>query len=192
MRARASNRESALSLAVRILEQEGVDRLSLNRLSEDMGVTIRTIYYHFENRGTLLKCVAVEGARQLINSLDLTLSWPPGGARLDSAASAYLDFVRLRPRLYWLLCGNRGLLDDPAVRMAEAAAFDALRSALASSEVFEAGQVDSLASAIWTIGSGMAASINMGFGGQSPPHRSVVAIQRGAQLLLSQISTNKE
>jgi len=52
------SKESAIQIALDIIDEEGLDKLSLQAVARRMGVRAPSLYYHFENKSELLKGVA--------------------------------------------------------------------------------------------------------------------------------------
>jgi AcrR family transcriptional regulator len=62
-------RRVLLEAAVRVIDKEGVDALSLNSLAKRAGVSAGAPYHHFESRDQLLAAIAAEGFERLIASM---------------------------------------------------------------------------------------------------------------------------
>ncbi|MFV0275625.1 MAG: TetR/AcrR family transcriptional regulator [Parahaliea sp.] len=52
------SREGAIQAALEILDEEGLDKLSLQAVARRMGVRAPSLYYHFENKSELMAGVA--------------------------------------------------------------------------------------------------------------------------------------
>lgn len=53
-----------------MLEEDGLERLTLRRIAEDLGVQAPALYWHVDSRGELLGLMAEDLLRQVLDSLD--------------------------------------------------------------------------------------------------------------------------
>ena len=152
-------RRALLEAAVRTIEAEGVDRLTLRGVGAALGVSRTALYRHFADKSALLAEVAREGFRTL--RLELLEAWRVhGGGRpgFEAMSQAYVRFAVAHPSHYRVMFG--GILDadahaaNPALAEEGAGAFAALVDALVSQQ--QAGLVRGddplqLALYIWSI-----------------------------------------
>src|SRR5271157_6262834 len=100
-------KEALLAEAMRDLETEGLEGVSLRRLAESAGVSKTAPYRHFADKRDLLVAIAADGFRLLAEKLESAGSTPAGGSdTLDGIRSlfrAYMAFARARPALYRLM-----------------------------------------------------------------------------------------
>jgi AcrR family transcriptional regulator len=103
-------KEALLAEALRELETEGLEGVSLRKLAESAGVSKTAPYRHFADKRGLLVEVAADGFRLLAEKLEsvppVTNGDPQEGIRL--LFRAYVDFARERPALYKLMISKLG------------------------------------------------------------------------------------
>jgi AcrR family transcriptional regulator len=100
-RDRAARRQLIVLTARRIAEAEGWDAVTTRRLSAEIEYSQPVLYKHFPNMDAIAQSVAVEGFRELAESL----SDARGGAAepedaLRRIAHAYIDFALANPAVY--------------------------------------------------------------------------------------------
>jgi AcrR family transcriptional regulator len=100
-RDRAARRRLIVTTARRIAEAEGWDAVTTRRLSAEIEYSQPVLYKHFSNMEAIAQSVAVEGFRELTESL----SNARGGAAepeqaLRRIAHAYIDFALTNPAVY--------------------------------------------------------------------------------------------
>ena len=101
-------RTALLDAAVRAIEQDGLDRLSLRELAEGLGVSRGAPYKHFVSKLALLAALAQIAHDQLVaRYADVAASVAPAD-RLACASRAYLAFAAERPQLFQLLFADDG------------------------------------------------------------------------------------
>jgi TetR/AcrR family transcriptional regulator, tetracycline repressor protein len=91
------SREAILTAALRIVDDEGIDALTMRRLASTLGVNPMSLYHHLPNKAAVLA-----GLAELVFA---GLEFPdPGDAvpwqeQLKDAAQAYRDGLRAHPNL---------------------------------------------------------------------------------------------
>ncbi|MFZ5561044.1 MAG: TetR/AcrR family transcriptional regulator [Pseudomonadota bacterium] len=100
-------RRGMIDAAIALVEQEGIEALSLRRLAEQLGVSPSALYHHFRDKQALL-CAIGEGALDLFaGELQQGLTEVEGlEARFERFVTIYLRFALGRPELYELLFGR--------------------------------------------------------------------------------------
>jgi AcrR family transcriptional regulator len=99
-------RESLLSAAGALLEQDGPAGLSLRKVGRQLGVTPGAPYRHFEDKDALLAALATEGFRKLRAAILANQEGAPDGQeRLRRAGLGYLEFASSHPELFRLMFG---------------------------------------------------------------------------------------
>lgn len=93
-------REALLARATEIIEEAGVEGLSLRQLARDLGVSHAAPGKHFRDKQALLDALALDGFRGM-NARILGASEAAGGyrSRFVRIARAYVDFAVSRPVL---------------------------------------------------------------------------------------------
>ncbi|MBW4437479.1 MAG: TetR/AcrR family transcriptional regulator [Pleurocapsa minor GSE-CHR-MK-17-07R] len=105
-------REACIAEALKIIETDGVEQLSLREISRRLGVSHQAPYKHFASRDHIL----AEIVRQAFDAFAAELDGGPhtGDARADMSAmgEAYLRYARAHPLQYRLMFGTP--LPNPA------------------------------------------------------------------------------
>jgi AcrR family transcriptional regulator len=92
--------------AVRLIQAEGIDALTLRSVGARLGVSRSALYRHFADKEALLAAVALEGFRLLRAAL--RQAWQastPGPRRMDGMGLAYVDFAVTHPSHYRVMFG---------------------------------------------------------------------------------------
>ena len=99
-------RQALLDAAVRQLNKGGTASISLRALAREVGVSQTAPYRHFPNKNLLLVAMAVDGFRQLEQSVkNASDSVNEGDKALIAAAESYVAFAAANPELYRLMFG---------------------------------------------------------------------------------------
>lgn len=112
-----------------ILEQDGLEALSLRAIAARAGVSHTAPRNHFDGLTGLLSAIAAEGFRRHAAEMRRGVEdLPKGRARLHAAAEGYVRFARRHPALFRLmfspiLCGR----DDPDLAAASAESYGVLQ-----------------------------------------------------------------
>lgn len=179
--------ESLIDAAGAVLEQEGLEALSLREVARRAGVSTAAPYHHFADKQALLVALAIDGFDDLEQALSgATSKAKTARARLQAVADGYLRFAKQRPALYQLmfsplLAGARGA--GPLFEASQRA-LRVLRSAVLSGRK-GADAVDVLLA--WALGHGVASLVELGlFDGPSlgaPRHVDAMVMERLVDLL---------
>lgn len=105
-------RQALLSASLELIEEGGVQALSLRGAARKAGVSSGAPYHHFSNRGVLLRAIAEEGFAILAERIDAHregLSDP--SERLAACGLAYIAFARECPAHFKVMF--RPELTDP-------------------------------------------------------------------------------
>lgn len=90
-----------------MIEAEGVEALSLNRLAAALGVRTPSLYRYVDGRAALLRALNEETTRGLLDALYPTLHGEgPPRERLLALARAYRDYALAHPVAYGLAFTN--------------------------------------------------------------------------------------
>jgi AcrR family transcriptional regulator len=113
-------KETLLAEALRELETEGLEGVSLRKMAVSVGVSKTAPYRHFADKRDLLVAVAADGFRLLAEKLE-SVPATENGSPLDGIKllfRAYVDFARDRPSLYKLMISKLGFeLHSEACRL---------------------------------------------------------------------------
>lgn len=151
-------RGQLLAAARDILAEQGLAALSLRAIAVRAGVAPGTVYYHYADKAALLAGLAIDGFRQLAESMQQAYSADPALGGLRTTGAAYLAFVREKPELYALMyeACDAGRED---VAAAEAEAIEVSRQAIMADfgADYPPDLTRDMAQAIWVWGRGIAA-----------------------------------
>ncbi|NKX44214.1 TetR/AcrR family transcriptional regulator [Roseicyclus persicicus] len=118
-----------IAAGLRLLEDRGLEALSLRAIAAEVGVSHTAPKNHFDGLKGLLTAIATEGFRRHAAEMRRGAeAEPPGKARLQAACDGYLRFALAHPELFRLmfsrtLCNH----DDPELRRASRASYEVLR-----------------------------------------------------------------
>ncbi len=100
-------RRALLDAALRLVEEQGVDALSLRELARRLGVSHAAPDHHFPDRLSLLVAMAIEGFERLAEGMEAAAAaHPPGAARLAAVGEAYLRFALDHPSHLQVMFGR--------------------------------------------------------------------------------------
>lgn len=126
-------RQALIDQALRTIDKDGAESLTLRAVGEALGVSRTALYRHFSSKQALLAAVAREGFRTL--RLTLGEAWDRhghGGAGFEAMAGAYLQFAVAHPSHYRVMFGrfDEAVACDPDYDVEARAAFQTLADAL--------------------------------------------------------------
>jgi AcrR family transcriptional regulator len=126
-------RRALLDEAVRTIQDDGIEALTLREAGRRLGVSRTALYRHFRDKSALLAAVARDGFQRFRQ--DLVDAWQAGGRTRDGfeeMGRTYVSFAASNPSHYRVMFGAfRDLCEkDPALQADAAAAFQALVDAI--------------------------------------------------------------
>ncbi|HEX4021471.1 MAG TPA: WHG domain-containing protein [Acidobacteriaceae bacterium] len=86
--------------ALRILEEEGPENVSMRRIARELGITPMAIYYYYPDRQALLKSVTDAEFGKLLRFFEIRQRQTPRNQRLLMIMDGYLDYAFARPRVF--------------------------------------------------------------------------------------------
>ena len=89
--------------ALRLLESEGADAVTMRRVAKAVGVTAMAIYRHYPSRAALLDAIAEEGFAALATSLRKRRMAGSVVERLEKMGDLCLDHALENPRLFEIM-----------------------------------------------------------------------------------------
>jgi AcrR family transcriptional regulator len=118
-------RRALLDEALRTIQRDGVEHLTLRTVGSALGVSRSALYRHFADKQSLLATVGTEGFRELRH--DLADAWERNGhgrPGFEAMARAYVGFAVAHPSHYRVMFGGfvqSAIKDDDFVAAAKAA-----------------------------------------------------------------------
>jgi AcrR family transcriptional regulator len=126
-------REALIAQALKVLETDGLEGISLRSLAEAAGVSKTAPYRHFADKRDLLVSLAAEGFRRFADLLEgAVAALPPVESAnplsgIHALSRAYVEFAQSQPALYRLMFSRLGYsLHSEACRLNSARAFGVL------------------------------------------------------------------
>ncbi len=91
-------RRALLDAALQLVDERGLEALSLRELARRLGVSHAAPGHHFADRLALLVAMAVDGFERLADAMEAAAAaHPPGAARLAAIGEAYVRFALDHP-----------------------------------------------------------------------------------------------
>lgn len=132
-----------LRAAVAIADRDGLERLSLARLAEDLKVRPPSLYNHIAGLDDIRRGLALEGARALAGRLARAAAGKAGADALRAVGLEYRVFAREHPGLYAAI-QRAADPDDTELVAAADDILNVLRAALAAWNLDEPTQVHAM------------------------------------------------
>ena len=109
--------------ARKILEEQGLDSLSMQAVAEAVGIRAPSLYKHFANRADLVRALTTDAMEDLRHVLDTAVRPGPALESLERMAKAYRAFAKKNPAAYYLIFAPESPNDeaDRRTRFASAA-----------------------------------------------------------------------
>ncbi len=97
--------------ALRMVEEEGFESISLRDITQRLGTSRSAIYRHFASKEALMQAVVMAGFAKLARHLEpaLTLDGLSTVERFHTMATRYMEFARSYPALYRMIFGDRAM-----------------------------------------------------------------------------------
>lgn len=147
-------KQELLERALQVLEEKGVEALSLRDLAQESGVSKTAPYRHFKDKRQLLVEASAEGFARLAATLESC------GTDLKRVMRAYVEFARARPGLYRLMFSRVGYeLHSERCRINADRSMDALVQAAAAAQAAGWNAVvapQALVLSLWSLAHGWA------------------------------------
>ena len=150
-------RAKALSAALGILAERGVENLNLKAIADNAGIGISSMYHYFASKEELLLSLAVMGFDDLQASIVRLKSDPTMPSPLAAGSRAFFGLAEATPALFSLMFDPRLLARHTVLRDAEQRTFLAFQATVEADSRFPAAQKVNVAMALWALGRGMAA-----------------------------------
>jgi AcrR family transcriptional regulator len=121
--------ERVVDAAAALADADGLQRLSVARIAERLGVRAPSLYAHVDGLPDLRARLAVRGARSLRDRLLQAAAGRAGRDALRATADAYRDFAREHPGLYAAI-QDGSVSEVPEVQAAASAAVEIMFSVM--------------------------------------------------------------
>lgn len=105
-------RRALITHALRIIDAEGIEALTIRRLAKEAGVSHAAPAYHFADKSAIVIAVATEGFRIFGNALASALEITDPQERLRTIGRAYCRFAYDHPAYYRIMFGEHDDLPD--------------------------------------------------------------------------------
>jgi len=146
---RGTSRDDIIDVSRAIIEDEGVEQLTIRRIAETIHRTQPAVYQHFSSKDAILEAVVIDGFTALAERLKRATRG--GKTSLPAIANAYVRFGLERPELYDVM-----FVGPPAITFAADAAtpvpahtaFNIIAAAVAESGVTPA-QTETVTEVVW-------------------------------------------
>lgn len=137
------NRAAVVELALAIVDESGLDGLTLAAVAGRAGVAVPSLYKHVTSLADLRREVALAGIRELTAELTQSAVGRSGGDALRAMATAYRTYARSRPGRY-AATQIAPSPDDAGLAEASGATVDVVAAVLAGCGVAPAHAVDAV------------------------------------------------
>jgi AcrR family transcriptional regulator len=107
------SRERIVHTALTLIDREGLDRVTMRRLAEELDIQAPSLYNHMRSKEALLDAVAESVMAGVDTSVFETLDWRPA---LEAWAWSYYDALAAHPNLIPHLAVAFGRLDTALAR----------------------------------------------------------------------------
>lgn len=100
------SQDMILEKAFEMIEKEGVEKLSWNKLAAALKVAAPSLYHHFDSKTALLRAMNTVTMEKLVEAMNANFSGENPQQNLIQMAHAYREFARQNPSAYALALGN--------------------------------------------------------------------------------------
>ena len=95
-------RQTIINTALDILNNEGLEKLSLREIARRIDYTPAALYEYFDSKEALLQALVLEADRQLTQMMRTAIQDCPVDQKLLKAGMTYIQFAESNPQLYQL------------------------------------------------------------------------------------------
>lgn len=154
-------REAILKSACEILDQSGVEGLSLRKVAQQTGVSATALYSHFRDKRELLAVLATRGFEQLTTRMEQQVKRDDAGPAPDltGLARGYVLFAVDNRALFQLMFGREigDLLEFPQLVAAGSKSYEMMATCVADAmgETSAPNQASLAATAAWSMVHGL-------------------------------------
>jgi AcrR family transcriptional regulator len=154
-------RQTLLKASLALIEEGGLDRLSMREAARKAGVSHQAPYHHFADREAILAAIAGEGFVKLGQSLTRAAkdAGADAGKAVEAMGRAYIDFALRNPAYFQVMFRADAVPLDryPEARKQEDEAFSVLIEAIDKAFVSQPAETRrTIAIAAWAMVHGLA------------------------------------
>jgi AcrR family transcriptional regulator len=149
-------RDALLQAAQSILQEQGIEALSLRTLAKATGVTQAAPYSHFRDKNDLLAAVAEKGFQSLaLGMAEAATGAPTIQTRIEKLLTAYIEFACANKTLFRLMFGREvsDMKAYPTLAMTAGKSYALISAALSKHAAPEDARF--LTVALWSLCHGM-------------------------------------
>jgi AcrR family transcriptional regulator len=146
---RGTSRADIIAVSRAIIEDEGVEQLTIRRIAETINRTQPAVYQHFASKDAILEAIVIDGFTALVDRLQRATRGD--NMSLATVAAAYVRFGLERRRLYELMFVGPSPIKfaaGPTTPMPAHMAFNIVAAAVAAAGV-EPDRIDTLTEVVW-------------------------------------------
>lgn len=104
----AEKKEQILEIAKNIIREQGVDALSIRKISNAMKQTPGIIYHYFENKDSILLAIVSDGYEGIVSTLRNSFQENlAADHQLEQTLTAYIDYMLSQPELYRMIMNSQ-------------------------------------------------------------------------------------
>jgi AcrR family transcriptional regulator len=153
-------RAALIEEGVKLVEESGINALTLREIGDRVGVSRTAAYRHFAEKADLLAAIRDEGFSAFADALEMARdsAGDDFGARFEAVALAYLRFAEDHRAYFEVMfgagCARKEAVDDPGRR-----AFEVLEGLIREGQAegeFRAGDSNLMAQVVWAMSHGIA------------------------------------
>ena len=128
------DKEIVVQAAAKLVNDEGLEALSLRRLADELGIQTPSLYNHVNGLPGLYRELALLSVRSLVDCMTEAALGKAGPAAVMAVAQAYRDFIKESPGLYMasLRVNQTAIRDDLELQAAEDRAVQVVVAVVAS------------------------------------------------------------
>jgi AcrR family transcriptional regulator len=173
-------RQAIMTAAVEMIEESGLEKLSLREIARKLGVTTAAPYHHFKDRHSLMVALAQEGYAELLASLHEERAAAQNAEdELKAAALAYLRFALRRRALYQVMLSTE-LVEDHrtgVLKDSGETSFEVALSSIAKSTGIGRKESAEAAFCVWALLSGISRLAISGVLQETPAEQERLALE---------------
>ena len=157
-------RKSLLAATIEMINQHGVEQITMRKLSEWVGVSRTAAYRHFSDKSDLLTATAIEGFKQFSQELNQarTDTSIDSRTRFKNMGQAYIQFAIDNAAYYRLMFSDSAVQKNEVLQQASESAFYelvAMLEILQNSQLIICDDLKMQASFIWSLMHGLSSLI---------------------------------